>query len=402
MKHFCDRCKASLVLNVTFKPLSFVCNKCFSVFVFDDNEYKRAPKLQKTLATNTHQFALKVGDEGIINNISYQVTGIAVKRVGTGADVDVDADTWIEYSLCSNNGKFVYLSEDNGHWVLLQKESDVTTQNPTGLEHFSLVNTNYSCTIMYAEGLFDYQLPKHYFDVFDYVNYPEIISIEEVNKVSYFFRGRHISRRELKTAFPNIILPWSIGLGMGQPTWLNYSHYTIITAFFALLIIITGIVDFRKTNVASLNVLADTTYREKLSSSFTLQQRHPSALTIYLDTKLDNSWMNVEIGLVNEKTNEVRYAVYDVEYYHGVEDKYHWEEGSIQGEFVICAVPAGTYHLTAAAFVADYTQNKTLNVLAVSDNYTGKNVIIALLFLGISAFMAAAAVEYWEANRQNV
>ena len=397
MKYFCDRCKASLVLNVTFKPLSFVCSKCFSVFVFDNSEYKRAPKLQKTLATNTHYFALKVGDEGIINNISYQVTGIVVKQVGTS----VDTYTWIEYSLCSNNGKFAYLSEDNGHWVLLQKESDVTTQNPTSIEHFRLVNTNYSCNIMYAEGLFDYQLPKHYFDVFDYINYPEIISIEEVNKVSYFFRGHHISRRELKTAFPNITLPSSVGLGMGQPTCLNYSHFAIITAFFALLIIITSLVDFRTANVASLNVLADTTYRERLSPPFTLE-RHPSTLTIYLDTNLDNSWMNVEIGLVDEKTNEVRYAAHDVEYYHGVENGYHWTEGSTQSEFVICSVPAGTYHLTAAAFVTDNTQSKTLSVLAVSGNYSGWNVFFALVFLGISTFVAAAAVENWEASRQNV
>jgi hypothetical protein len=42
---------------------------------------------------------------------------------------------------------------------------------------------------------------------------------------------------------------------------------------------------------------------------------------------VDNSWANVGLGLVNEKTNEIVYASKDIEEYHGYEDGENWSEG---------------------------------------------------------------------------
>jgi hypothetical protein len=68
-----------------------------------------------------------------------------------------------------------------------------------------------------------------------------------------------------------------------------------------------------------------------------------------LYSNVDNSWANVELSLINEKTNETEYTSKDIEEYHGYEDGESWSEGSKNEEFNFCGVAPGKYHFTISA-----------------------------------------------------
>ena len=60
-------------------------------------------------------------------------------------------------------------------------------------------------------------------------------------------------------------------------------------------------------------------------------------------------WANVQLSLVNEKTNEIVYTSKDIEQYHGYEDGESWSEGSQSEEFNLCGVSSGQYHFLISA-----------------------------------------------------
>ena len=65
-------------------------------------------------------------------------------------------------------------------------------------------------------------------------------------------------------------------------------------------------------------------------------------------SNVDNSWANVELSLVNEKTNETEYASKDIEQYHGYEGGKAGAK-EVEEEFNICGVAPGKYHFTISA-----------------------------------------------------
>lgn len=93
---------------------------------------------------------------------------------------------------------------------------------------------------------------------------------------------------------------------------------------------------------------ASVTDKELVSRSFELSGGSaPLEVQAYSD--VDNSWANVSISLVNEKTNEMRYTSKDIERYSGFEGGESWSEGSRNEEFNICGVAPGKYHFLISA-----------------------------------------------------
>jgi hypothetical protein len=61
---------------------------------------------------------------------------------------------------------------------------------------------------------------------------------------------------------------------------------------------------------------------------------------------VDNSWLDLDMDLVNAKTDETFPAPVEISYYHGYDSDGAWTEGSQKAEIALPAVPAGEYFLT--------------------------------------------------------
>jgi hypothetical protein len=139
--------------------------------------------------------------------------------------------------------------------------------------------------------------------------------------------------------------------------------------------------------------------RDFVSPTFELNGSS-APLQISVASNVNNSWANVQIALINEKTNEEVYASKDIEYYHGYTDGESWTEGSTNENFNICGVAAGTYHLTVTPLKApeDYS-NSVIYIRATWNEPSLRNFFMTSLFMIIFIVIVYYISKYFEEKR---
>ncbi len=139
----------------------------------------------------------------------------------------------------------------------------------------------------------------------EYVNGTDMISREQSGSKIEYFKGQHISKNEIKKAFNIPNLPTYSGIGIVQPFYINIKQAINILCISAFLICLLQ--TYVYTSRANDIVFEQKIYfknvenRELISKSFTLSGG-AAPLEVRVYTALDNSWANVQLSLVNEKT----------------------------------------------------------------------------------------------------
>ncbi|WP_422694597.1 DUF4178 domain-containing protein [Chryseobacterium sp. Mn2064] len=343
MDHICPICQINNnQMAIDFAVEEFICSHCDKLITIGKTT---ASKTIKKLVENV---VLEVGRKGILYGTEYWVMNIVIKKYGS--------DTfWREYALKDKAGNNIFLSESDGHWVVLRPVDFAFKE----YKYYAEANgKNYRwyettpCSIYAATGFFEDKLKFGLATYKEYVNGAEMISREEYGASKEFFNGKHISRSEIRKAFGIKELPYRTGIGIIQPFAYNVRQCTNIMAVTALLICLLQlyVVTSRSNQtVFEQNInFAEVNDKEMVSKSFTLSGGS-APLKIHAFSDVDNSWANVGVSLVNEKTNEVISASKDIERYSGFEDGESWSEGSKSEDFNICGIPGGTYHFLISA-----------------------------------------------------
>ncbi|WP_053004280.1 DUF4178 domain-containing protein [Flavobacterium sp. ABG] len=380
MKVPCYDCNTVTELGVGFEVVNFVCPACCSLYVKqDDGQFKRKSKYKP----NKDGFAFAVGNKGFLKGKEYTVTGMMVKVVGR-------VHLWREYILTSATNEFVYLSEVNGHWIFLKEIEDKydVKSHPRSLEYkednFNLYEYC-DVAIETAQGFFDFSLRNTWIHMVEYIRPPFMVSIEKMDNVETTYLGEYISKDEIRKAFPSSLLRYQTGVNVVQPFYFNLSNTAIIFCLFALLIISSNWYIYKdqvEQNVFSKEITFDRyNNKELLSDSFELKGGS-APLTIWVSTEVDNSWANVDIALVDEKTNEETHANKDIEYYSGYEDGSSWTEGKQSEEFNICGVKGGKYHLLIKPQKApEDVRNNVMKFKVVWNEPSNRNVWLVIIFM---------------------
>jgi hypothetical protein len=95
---------------------------------------------------------------------------------------------------------------------------------------------------------------------------------------------------------------------------------------------------------------------------------------------VDNGWLDLDMDLVNAKTNETIPAPLEISYYHGYDSDGSWSEGSQKADIALPAVPEGEYYLTIEPS-ADTTINKLPFTVRVKSGGVFFGNCIVVLFL---------------------
>ncbi|TCN60921.1 DUF4178 domain-containing protein [Flavobacterium circumlabens] len=380
MKVPCYDCNTVTELEVGFKVVSFVCPKCHSLYLtHEDGELRRRSKFK----SDVDNFAFTIGNKGFLKGEEYTVTGMIVKKVYPDY-------FWKEYILVNKRNEFVYLSEVNGHWIFLkeiEEEYDVR-EHPQALDYneqeFKLYEYS-DVAIETAAGFFDFEVPNTWIHMVEYIQPPLMISIEKMNKVQTTYLGEYISKGEIKKAFPNSILRLKTGVSVVQPFYFDVTNTAIVFCFFALLIICSNwyiYKDQTEQNVFYKEIAFDSNNtKEIISAPFELKGGS-APLSIWVSTEVDNSWANVDVALVDEKTSEEIHANKDIEYYSGYEDGESWTEGGQTQEFNICGIKEGKYHLLITSQKApEDTRNNVMKVKVVWNQPSSRNVWLVIIFM---------------------
>lgn len=344
MHYVCPACESENKLDFTFPVEEYVCQTCSHLIDVAGN------KQIKHLKVPTENVVLDVGQKGKIGGEEYTVVAIIVKRYGNNI-------FWREYYLKDSKGNDAFLSESDGHWVFLipMHPDDFKGKNsklPTYLGRTYRWYENSQCSVEAAAGFFEEHVDFSLATYKEYVNGTRMISQEKTSKKSQYFYGVHISKHDVKKAFKIAHMPYYTGVGIVQPYYFDIKQAINIFCIAALLICLFQLYVYtsrtNETVFAQTINFTDVRDKEMVSSSFTLSGGS-APLKVNAFSGVDNSWANIQLSLVNEKTNEIIYTSKDIEQYHGYEDGESWSEGSQSEDFNLCGVSSGQYHFLISA-----------------------------------------------------
>lgn len=393
----CFNCNTVTHFEVAFEAKTFTCPSCETVYRQSEGQYKFADRFQ----SGYQHTGIELGAKGILRGKEYTVSGIVQKKA-------YGSFYWREYILYNEALEFLYLSEADGHWILLEEipeEYDVKN-HPVSLEYngtyFDIYD--YSNTeIVSAQGYFDFDITFKKVYTTEYINPPYLISIEKTDGKQTTFYGEHISGKKIKKAFDVSKMPYRHGVGLVQPFIFNIRNMALTFCTVALLILLSNWAlnkDRVEKEVLDVTIPFDAfSAKDYISKPFELVGSS-APLTISVASNVDNSWANLQVALVNETTGEETYASKDVEYYHGYTDGENWTEGSTSEEFNLCGVSAGKYHLALTPMKApeDHTANE-IYVKASWSKPSSRNVWITVIFMAVFLVLMYYLDKYFETRR---
>lgn len=379
----CPKCHTVTAADgVTIDVVHFGCPSCRSLITFKNGT---EGQVLKTFNAPTTDPILSVGQKGTFDGVEYTVTGVVVKQVQ-------QYYYWREYILTAVANEQLYLSETDGHWILLRKVDDKYDVQgyPEAYDYdgMTLKLYDYDDPKTYtAEGFFDYDVSPKKQRMIEYINPPYIYSVEEIDKEFTVYFGEHISPAAIKKAFGIKSVPSRLGVGIVQPFGAKLQSMGIIFSTAAVLILVSHLIIYSgKEGKAVLREtlnFSDYNTKDFVSPPFTLEGGS-APLTIKLQSDVDNSWAAAQVALVNETTNSEEYAAKDIEYYHGYEGAENWSEGSRAESFNICGVGAGRYHLVITPQKPpEDLNNNTMHVSAEWDQPTAWNMILPITGMAI-------------------
>lgn len=348
----CKQCDTTTSISSSVTMESFCCPSCKALYVKDAGEFRFKSKFSYSLLDTS----IAIGKKCQIGNETYEVIGMLVKHLG-------DFVYAREYTLQSNLGNYKYLSECEGHWILLKEIDDIDFNSKSRLE----ITYNdrvfkkydyYNNDIVLAQGFFDINLEEKSAFVVEYISPPFILSSENLNEL-HFYLGEHISKKEVKKMFNLEALPYKSGVGILQPFPFHILDTIKIFLITAILILTCFIFQGSQENKEVVNntiSINEYVNKDYVSQSFEVVDV-AVPIKITLSSEVSNSWAYAGVSVVNEVTNEEEFAEQDIEFYSGYEDGYHWTEGSQSANFHICGLKPGKYHLVISPSAENITPN---------------------------------------------
>lgn len=381
MEVVCYQCNQKTSSDIYFEVRNFVCPKCQSVYNQSDGLRFQGRTFPRCDFVSNQCF--EIGQKGTLYETEYTVVALLVKKAH-------GSFYWNEYTLEDQSGNVIFLSESEGHWILLRQADqpyDIIGR-PTYIDYDGLRLRLYEHTetqIVGAAGFFDYKITTLKIPMTEYVAPPNILSVERVDGEEMAYFGTHISRRTIKNGFKISGMQSRMGTGIVQPFFINVKNFAIIFCVVAIAILSSHwyiYSDRTQTNVLNETfTIGSSNNKEFISPSFTLEGAS-APLTVKVGSDIDNSWLNVQVALVNERTSEEIYANKDVEYYHGYTDGESWSEGDKSETLQLCGITSGKYHLVITPqWAPENNSNNYVEVRAIWNEPSTWNVWLPIIIM---------------------
>lgn len=324
------------------------CSACGRYYKIDTGQLE----VEKKFVLPTGGRLLPVGCSAVFNGSKFVLTGAVIKK-----DKRYDFQ-WREYTFYHPIKGYCYLSEYDGHWMLLSEAPEYPVGPSRGSgpkldgQQYWLY-ARYSPEVVWAIGEFGYDVfDDEKLTVQEYIAPPSILIKEYDDHSIQWFIGEYWEQEEVAAAL-NIKrdeLPWKKGIGVIQPQqfdldFISAIKLSVAAALIALCIqLILGSFQQNKEVGRFSGTANSVTNTTQVSPSFKLTGGTAN-LEYTLNTGVSNSWLETDATLVNEQTGEDFDFTVGAEYYSGYDGGESWSEGSRTATTYVNAVPEGTYHL---------------------------------------------------------
>lgn len=387
----CPSCASPLQAR-SAEILAVACGSCGAVVDTADANHRL---LSKALAGGGKSWEplLPLGSKGMLEGKPVEVIGFLVKRSRV-AGIDYD---WREYLLAGELGTYRWLTEYDNHWNVVDVLSQPPAKAGAGEEgevrwsgdsfrHFS---TAAKAEVVHLAGEFTWRVRRGESNrVVDYVAPPRLLSRESNKQELSWSLGRYAEPAEIAAAFrPPRPLPEPLGVYANQPNPWQETHRRVCKRFWlaavAAIVLQLGFWLFSggQTLLRETFEFAPQTLAEARQTREFAVSGKPRKLVVRNRASVDNSWLGLDLLLVDKQSGAAWPAAREIAYYHGYDDGY-WSEGKQEDEVVFPKVPPGTYYLTVDGELPAGQRLPVRTQLEVATGGPGwSNFILVLLFL---------------------
>jgi hypothetical protein len=346
----CAKCTGKIPRYTGAQSKHFYCEKCGAYYVAEKGDLP-AVKTNKVSGVIKGKFSFALGQKFTYEAKEYTLIAAVVKE-----DAKYPEFTWREYTFFHPEHGYIYLSEAQGHWIVLTEldappERDAVTQVTYGEKKFSLFQKSRSNTIA-AIGEFPGMPLRHSIRYEEYIAPPQMMSCEYTATSVTWFRGDHMTKAEVAqaTGIKAGDLPSSTGVGAIEPfkakipprdaAYISMGAIMILMVLFA----ITG--SGTATRLMTVHSHEKDSLTGKVTSApFVVDAR--TALLLTYESDCYNNWSELDVELFNETTEESVGTLIGTEYYAGVTEGESWNEGSNNTNVILSSVAPGTYRIIA-------------------------------------------------------
>ncbi|MBN2497843.1 MAG: DUF4178 domain-containing protein [Deltaproteobacteria bacterium] len=300
-------------------------------------------------------FLLEIGQKGKLRGVEYEVSGRVLVRDEEGYDSR-------EYILYNPGKGYLWLAEENGHFVLSQNTRQAPKTHVFNLEpkypvmvgdQEFLFFGEVRARIVYVDGALPWVANANdSFKAACLIAPPRQFGIESGGSgrgVDYFI-GDYMAPEQVWEAFKLKPPVWeAAGVHPAQPFVRNpkMTQLMWVGLVFAALNLLglswSVLSESRPVYQASLGPSDYST--ERLSKPFAISGG--GVMRLKMSSPVRNNWVSLDVALVDAEDQVVATSGGDVEYYEGTEEGEHWTEGSSETEVFFKAPKAGEYRLLA-------------------------------------------------------
>jgi hypothetical protein len=370
----CPACKAHFGLAFATNIEQAHCPTCHSVLkVTSPDRPKILVRAEKEGSTNKNdgdktttvdpaQFRapsirpFRIGQRCTIQGIEYVLTG-HLRSVVYEADIPYPSDSFI---LMSKSNGHLWLEKEDNHFVLNRRMNEAPSVGP-GKSRKSKVPIGDATYKVFEKGLSKTTWVQGQFPYIakagdessytDLINPPYSICIEESNNELEAFKGKYLQPSEVAAAFDfdEAQLSKPNGVAPSQPfirsPFRRYSKK--VQGYSALIMLLCFIVSNGKGQHVDKMTIEPKEYsggQEYQSQYFEITQSD-TLVELEAFAPVDNSWVYLDMMLIDAAENRIHEFSTNISYYHGYEGGESWSEGSRQREIYLKIKDPGQYKL---------------------------------------------------------
>lgn len=380
----CPTCGAPL--QVSHEKIETVgCGSCGAVLDTRNEKVAQIAQAQRQLLAAP---LIPLGSKGTLQGEAVEVIGY-MSRSTESEGVHY---YWREYVLAGPEGRFVWLTEYDGHWNVarvlsrnLRPAAGKVRMDGEDFKHFS----SYQASVNFVIGEFPWRVTlDETATLHDYVLPPRMLSQEVTASEQTWTLGEYIEAQELVTGLGlKMPLPPPRGVYANQPNPREEAHRHTCSRFwkFSLAAVVIYVLLLVIGPGASL-VTQPVSYGPDDDDEPKLTREIPlphgaRRLEISHSTNLVNNWVGLNMTLVNKDTGEAWQAYREISRYEGVDDGESWSEGSRDDEVIFTDLPPGTYVLAEEPEMDPLAPRVGVEIKIATAGPRWSSLLLAVIFL---------------------
>ena len=405
----CPNCGGALSLTAPDKTERVTCPYCNSLLDVNQGNLSWLRVLKPS--PSPHEFVLPIGAEGTFkDDVKMKIIGAVVRSV----TIDGMKYFWHEYLLYNSHAGFRWLVHSDNHWNYVEPVNPAEVVLNQGIGKPSVTYNGKTFKIFQdAPAMVEFVKGEFYWRVeqgetvraVDFVSPPLMLSQEVTNNEVNWSLGTYMTNAEIEKILGVSYLPKPWSVAPNQPfTGSFYYTYGLIplALLFVVAIFMIPLSGFGSTPLPSQQITLPpmtnaATPQVVFSPPFELRARQNVQITA--SAPVNNSFVELDVDLVNEQNNEIESVTIPIEYYSGTDSDGNWTEGSQSEDATLSSLPGGKYALRLEGTWQNWQQPQPITVKVEQNVSRGINFCCALVVLLIIPALALIRKFAFESKR---